>query len=68
MLEKETGHLKQENNILRIDKIKNNTLDIYGAKSKLEVYGVTSFKIPFHNYTTSKKASFIQVFLENMFI
>ncbi|MDC1280655.1 PQQ-dependent sugar dehydrogenase [bacterium] len=58
LLEKETGHLKQENNILKIDKIKNNTLDIWGSKRKLDIYGVTSFKIPFHNYKSSKKASF----------
>ena len=58
LLEKETGYLKQENNILKIDKIKNNTLDIWGSKSKLDIYGVTSFRIPFHNYKSSKKASF----------
>ena len=58
LLEKETGYLKQENNILKIDKIKNNTLDIWGSKSKLDIYGVTSFRMPFHNYKSSKKASF----------
>ena len=69
LLEKETGYLKHENNILKIDKIKNNTLDIFWSKSKLDKYEVTSFKIPFHNYTTSKKAFFyISAFREFVYL
>ena len=55
---KEVAYLKQKNNLSKIEKIKNNNLDIYASNVISDNYRLTSFNIPFSNYKSSKKAAF----------